>query len=367
MISTDLARHDANRMESSDFAADLSRLPSSRVGAWLNAVLQSSMDAVAIIDDRQCIVLLNRETERLFEYPSKQLLGKPMDVLLSAGSRTRYRRMIESAASGERLHMEGLRASGSRFRFDASVSCISDAAESFRVLAMRECAPSTLAVRRRAVSYQQAYELEKRRVSRELYDELGQRLSVLKLDMDWLEKSLPATGQLSPARIAQMQSLLDSVIIRTKTIASGLRPPLLDDFGLLAAVRWVAQSFQKRTTIQCDVESNVASLSVGDPVDTAVYRVVQESLLNIERHAHARHVRIEMRREGGDIRVLIQDDGIGIPSGSEYKAGCFGLVAMQERIYTLGGTVDIRSREHQGSAIHVSIPVEPLAHKIQTL
>jgi PAS domain S-box-containing protein len=349
--------------QTGNLAGDLAQVPLARASAWLVALLRSAMDAIIIMDSQRRIVLLNNEAERLFGLPAAQLLGQSMDALLAGGSRGRFRRAAGNATSRQRLQLDGIRG-GVRFRFDASLCAASDGIDSFVIASMQECAPLTLAGRRRAMSSQQAYELEKRRVSRELYDELCQRLSVLKLDMDWLEKSLPADAKVSPERISHMQALLDSVILRTKSIASGLRPPLLDDFGLLAAVRWIAHAFEKRTSIQCEVSSNVAAMAAGEAVDSAVYRVVQECLLNIERHAQASHVRITMQREGGRLEVLVRDDGIGMPSGCEYKPGCFGLVAMQERIYTLGGNIDIHSKEQQGSEIHVTIPIEPLAARM---
>jgi PAS domain S-box-containing protein len=361
-----MSAHELEPGGSSSLASELQAPSTGRIQTWLNAVLQSSKDALIIIDGHQHISLLNREAERLFACGAKQLLSKPVDTLFPADARHRCRRRLLGARAGEKLQLEGLRAGSIRFRFNASVSGVSDGGERFQVIAMRESLPGSPALRRRADSCQQAYELEKRRVSRELYDELGQRLSVLKLDMDWLECNLPATAELNPSRIAQMQALLDSVIIRTKAIASGLRPPLLDDLGLLEAVRWLAQSFEKQTGICCEINRAPLAISSGDAVDTAIYRVVQEALLNIQRHAHASHVRIEIRYARDCIEVLIQDNGIGMPRGAEYKAGCFGLVAMQERIYTLGGAMDIRSREGQGSAIHVSIPVEPIAAKLRT-
>jgi signal transduction histidine kinase len=199
-------------------------------------------------------------------------------------------------------------------------------------------------------------EMEKRRVSRQLYDDLGQRLSVLKLDMDWLEKSLPDADKLCPSRVAQMQGLLDNIISRTKTIASSLRPPLLDDFGLLPAINWIAESFQKKTSVACHVEAINVVVPPGDPIESAVFRVVQEGLLNIERHARARNANVTLRQSRQQLEVLIQDDGVGMSRECKDKADCFGLIAMRERIYTLGGSVNIGNARPCGVAIHVTIP-----------
>lgn len=347
--------------------AHMAQLPVTTARAWLSGLLSAAMDGIVISDSRMCILLLNSEAERLFGCASSELVGRQVDMLLAVEARERFRRMAESNASRQRIQVDGLRANANRFRMDLSLCSVLVGEHAYVVTSMRECLPVTVAGRRRALSYQHAHELEKRRFSRELYDELGQRLSVLKLDMDWLEQTLQSpqsVERLGMERISHMQSLLDNAIVRTRAIASDLRPPLLDDFGLLAAVRWITHSFEKRTGVRCRMDSNIGVFAGGDAVDSAVYRVVQESLLNVERHAHASHVHVWIRSDGRTLEVLVQDNGAGMPGGSEYKAGCFGLVAMQERIYTLGGNMDICSKEKQGSAIYVTLPIESPVVKI---
>lgn len=370
-------REPSNFTQSGDFFTEISCFPSDKMGAWLLAIIESTMDGVIVLDATRQLVLFNCEAERIFGYTAKELLGKPLDILVPEQVRTQHRlRMDHFAAantSGKRMMktrmlLEGIRANGEEFPISAAVSRITVNGEIFLVVIFHEInisnnisskhslAPAA-AVRERAVSSQQANEVEKRRFSKELYDELGQRLSVLKLDMDWLENSLPSTGELDPSRIAQMQGLLDNVIIRTKNIASSLRPPLLDDFGLLPAVHWLAENFQKKTAVFCEVESSGVAVTLGDPVESAIFRVVQEALLNIERHAQANIVKITMSHTDKYLEIIIQDDGVGMPVGSENKTGCFGLIAMQERIYTLGGIINISNIEPGGVAIHASVPL----------
>jgi PAS domain S-box-containing protein len=357
----------------------LTEVPSDKISAWLFAIIQSAMDGVIIIDAIRRIVLLNREAERMFGYTAKELLGQPLDMLLASQCGQEHSLSMArlyaansniNGIESSKLELDGVRANGEEFPIKTAVSRVRVRGELFLAVILRESThaehathkPGTtpLHSRRRAVSSQQANEVEKRRVSRELYDDLGQRLSVLKLDMDWLETRVPNTDKLSPTRIAQMQGLLDNIIIRTKSIASSLRPPLLDDFGLLAAVKWVAENFQKRTAIACKVESHGMTVKPGDAIESAIFRVVQEGLLNIERHAQARHVNLILWHTNNRLDVIIEDNGIGMPIGSENKTGCFGLIAMQERIYNLGGSINISNIDPQGVGIHASIPVEIL-------
>jgi PAS domain S-box-containing protein len=361
-----------------NFITSLSRFPAAKVGPSLMSIIHSAMDGVVIVDSMRHIVLVNQKVERMFGYPADHLLEKPLDVLIPSRAGNEQRRHIDRLSamrfSGRRtrLELKGMHADGQSVTFNASISRVTVHGELFLALILHEpesphdeSEPKRRILRhhdlrRWAASTQQATEIEKRRFSRKLYDDIGQRLSVLKLDLDWLENSLPETDDGLPARLAQMQGLLDNVITMTKSMASALRPPLLDDFGLLPAVEWMAENFRKKTSISCTVESIGMNGKVDDPIESAVFRVVQEGLSNIEKHAHARNARIIFKRTDSQLDVMIQDDGIGLAAGSEYKSGCYGLIAMQERIFVLGGTISIENVAPHGLAIHASIPIDPI-------
>lgn len=361
-----------------NFITTLSRFPASKVDESLLAVIHSAMDGVVIVDSTRRIVLVNQKIERMFGYPAKQLLEKPLDVLMPSRfdkeQRKRMERLAANCSTGRRskVELKGMRSNGEQLALFASVTRVSVHGESFLALILRDARsrgssdqgnylPSRpLDLRKWAASSQQANEIEKRRFSKKLYDDIGQRLSVLKLDLDWLENSLPQTDKGLPARLAEMQGLLDNVITMTKSMASALRPPLLDDFGLLAAVEWMAEKFRKKTSISCTIESAGMNGKLHDLVESAVFRVVQEGLLNIEQHSHASNACIKLKLTGGQLDVMILDDGIGMDSGSEIKTGCYGLIAMQERIFVLGGTIAIQNVKPRGLMIRVSIPIDPI-------
>jgi PAS domain S-box-containing protein len=363
----------------SNFITALPHFPSGKVGPSLLSIIQSAMDGVIVVDAAHQIVLVNHKIERMFGYPAKQLLEQPLEVLLPTRAAGEQRRRMERLAAtrfnGRRskVGLKGLHASGDLISVYASVARVSVHGESFLALILHESAaehaavknrarmPKSADLRRWAVSTQQATEVEKRRFSKKLYDDIGQRLSVLKLDLDWLENSLPDNQNGFPERVAQMQGLLDNVISMTKNVASALRPPLLDDFGLLPAVEWIAESFQKKTGIHCEVESNSVGLKLGDPAESAIFRVIQEGLMNIEKHARATTARIILLLTDTQLDVMIQDNGIGMAKDSENKPGCYGLIAMQERIFVLGGTIRIRNAEPAGVVIHASIPIESVS------
>lgn len=356
----------------------LPHFPANTVGQPLLSIIESESSGVVIVDAARRIVLVNDMIERLFGYPADHLLEKPLDILVPPRSgRAAERRkdcLTPVRMRGDRstLELKGMHANGAALALNASISGVAVCGEFYLALVIHDaglkkhddeafqCLSLPAERRRLAVSSQQASEVEKKRFSRKLYDDIGQRLSVLKLDLDWLENSLSDADGCFPARLAEMQGLLDNVISMTKSMASALRPPLLDDFGLLPAVEWMAESFRKKTSIRCKVESKGITVKFDDAVESAIFRVVQESLSNIEQHANARNAKIVFSCSKKRLNVMILDDGVGMTSGCENKAGCYGLIAMQERIFVLGGTISIRNVRPHGVSIHASIPIEPL-------
>lgn len=363
-------------MERNSSLPDISKLPADRIGACLLAVIESALDGVLVVDQTRRIVLSNAEAERIFDHPSGRIVGQTMDDVLRLASADRHAGMDRYFAAREngktfvklKTRLRGVRASGEEFNLDATVSRTVIQGEPLLTVVFHETLRQNgvasvigaYSMSGRALA-QDVSEIEKKRLSKQLYDDLGQRLSVLKLDMDWLESSLPNANKLCPSRVAQMQELLDNIIFCTKAIASNLRPPLLDDFGLLPAIHWVAEMFQKRTSIRCAVKSDSVAIRIGHPIESAVFRVVQEGLLNIERHARATCASVNLKQTDKNFEVLISDDGIGMASECLNKIGCFGLIAMQERIYTLGGTMSIGNIQPSGVTIHASIPLSTLS------
>ncbi len=363
----------------SHYITNLSRFPANKVGPSLLSIIESAMDGVIIVDAARQIVLVNQKVERMFGYPARHLLDKSIDILLPPRLYTEQGRRIDRFAAARmhgrriRLGLKGVHSNGDQLSLNISLSRIAVHGEPFLALIVHSLTAerSTVETRRRtirpselrkwAASSQLASEVEKRRFSKKLYDDIGQRLSVLKLDLDWLENCLPATNAGVPARVAQMQGLLDNVITMTKSMASALRPPLLDDFGLLPAVEWMVENFQKRTAISCRVENNGLSINLGDAIDSAIFRVIQEALANIENHSSASNARIAFSQADNQLDVMIQDDGIGMVGGSESKPGCYGLITMQERIFVLGGTISIGNIKPHGVLIHASVPIESVA------
>ncbi len=201
-----------------------------------------------------------------------------------------------------------------------------------------------------------AREGERRRVARELHDELGQRLSVLKLDLAALRGR--AAADADDSTLEQLARGVDDALAATRRIAADLRPAMLDDLGLSAALEWLADGWGRRTGVTITIE--------GDPVDDrlseagaiTVYRIVQEALTNVARHAQAQHAQIELRRSGEDLVVAVEDDGRGLAPGDTDKHGSSGLAGIRERARILGGVASIANRPGNGTRLEVRLPLE---------
>jgi signal transduction histidine kinase len=150
--------------------------------------------------------------------------------------------------------------------------------------------------------------------------------------------------------------MLDSAVASTRRIAADLRPLVLDDLGLMPAIDWLVQNFIQRTGISCQLDAD-EELELGEPHATAVFRIVQESIVNIAKHARAKHVSVAIVPVDGGLRLKVQDDGVGFDAGAARKLQSMGLAGLRERAHLLKGSVVVHSKPGQGTTIDAFIPV----------
>lgn len=331
-----------------------------------SAVLDSATDGILSVDEQHRIVVFNRAAERIFGWNSDETLGQPLRVLLPARlceTHAAFLATIDETAptqapSREGLVIQGLRKSGEEFPMELSSSRIDtpkgrihtvmvrDASERMRV----EAEVARLA--RQAVG---AREQEKARIARELHDELAQMLSLLKLEARSLAGRLGTDAQ-TQAKIAEIVSMLDEGIAATRRIAADLRPMILDDLGLHAALRWLGENFTRRTGVACEVQAGDVH-DVEEPYATAIFRIVQEALQNIAKHAGASHASVHLSRYQGALAVSIQDDGQGFDSDRLRKHDGLGLVGMRERTQLLHGALHVETFPGRGTHVRATLHV----------
>jgi signal transduction histidine kinase len=200
---------------------------------------------------------------------------------------------------------------------------------------------------------------ERKRIARELHDDLGQSLMALKMDLTCMLNGAPAELRKEQLTVALAQ--IDATVGAMRLIINELRPVVLD-LGLDAAVEWEANKYTRRTGIACAVSTIPVDPSViSDETSTALYRIVQESLTNIMRHAKATRVTIDLRREADWLFLTITDNGVGMHPDSRRKTQSFGLLGISERIYTLGGAFDVASSAETGTTLSIAVPCAPPA------
>ena len=198
-------------------------------------------------------------------------------------------------------------------------------------------------------------EEERTRVAREIHDELGQVLTAVKIDVASLVRDLP-TDQKQEKKVETVLSLVDHGIQSVRRIATELRPRILDDLGLVAAIEWAAEDFQTRTGTIGRVDLPEGQIAIDPERATAIFRIFQETLTNIARHANATEVDIRLSKDGGDIVLEVRDNGRGI-SDEQLSAGeSFGILGMRERALLAGGDLIISGATGKGTLVRLRIP-----------
>jgi PAS domain S-box-containing protein len=343
----------------------------------LSIIIHNSMDAIITIDTSETILIFNSAAEVMFGYLAQDVLKMPLSKLIPQSHRAGHQAHVQAFSHsgdtarkmGSKLELTGLRANGEEFPLDASISrAVSDGKVYMTVIlrdltkqvkAQNELDRARTELRELSIASQTAREEEKSRISRELHDELGQNLTALKMDLSWLETHTANDVVARVARIRAMQGVLDSTVVATRRIAADLRPMMLDDLGLKAALEWSTQDFSRRTSIPCVLVIDGDLLDLDTNLQSALYRTVQECLTNITRHSQATQVEIKTQVGQTTVQLQVHDNGIGIDDRARSKRGSFGLIGIRERIYILGGKVAIESQLGLGTQVTIDLPLTP--------
>ena len=205
---------------------------------------------------------------------------------------------------------------------------------------------------------QQLKEYERVRIAREIHDDIGGNLTAIKIDLLWLRNRLPHDGKPLAEKIGAVERLVDHTMETTRRISRDLRPGILD-LGLVAAIEWQAQEFQERMGIPCVVSCDEEDISAPAEMSVALFRIFQETLTNITKHARASRVTVDLHVDDRFVVLDVSDDGIGIDRENLAKRGSFGIRGMLERARSLGGSVDLACTPGSGTRIEVRMPIAP--------
>jgi signal transduction histidine kinase len=288
--------------------------------------LLNLVDHIAAVDDQQLgagedsIAAVQRELHRQLTETSLLLIGIGLIVgVFSVGQTTRLERVAENQ--------------------------------------YRQVVQARSELRRLNARLVAAEEEERRKISRELHDQVGQHLSAVLIELGNVESALPRKDLEAQRRISSARRLAEASIAKVRDLALLLRPSMLDDLGLVAALRWNAREISRRTGVHVDIASDGASEELPSEFRTCIYRVVQEAMNNAVRHAAPTQIRVEIRQRPEEIHVAIQDDGSGFDPRQDQG---LGLLGMKERIQGLGGILQIDSEPRGGTIVSVLLPLEQL-------
>jgi PAS domain S-box-containing protein len=349
----------------------------SRSEARLHGILDSAMDAIITVDGSQRVVLFNNAAESMFGWPRTEALGAPLTTFIPERYRHSHaghvERFGETGTTSRRMGgslriVTGLRRNGEEFPIDASISKIDESGTHFYTVILRDVTARVRAIEELRRSKDELQEVgaaahlmreqEKSRIARELHDELGQLLTMLQMDVAWCKEKRPAGNDAFAAKLDRMEALLQSTIAATRRIAADLRPLMLDDLGLIPSIEWLVENFAQRTGIACELTVEDRDLQLSQAHATAIFRIVQESLTNVAKHAQASHADIAIESEPHVLVVRIVDDGVGFSTQAQRKPASFGLFGLRERASQIGGEVSIVSARGKGTFVEVRLPLE---------
>jgi len=203
---------------------------------------------------------------------------------------------------------------------------------------------------------QSVREEERARIAREIHDDLGQALTGLKMDSAWVMKNLRPDQTALQDKLRAMGQLIDDTVRSVRRLSTELRPRILDDFGLVAALEWQGQEFETKTGIQCRFRSSLRETDLDPDRSVAIFRIFQEALTNVARHSGATKVKSTLSKAKKGLRLILRDNGRGISQEEISRTKSLGLVGMRERAILFGGELTIQGKPGKGTTVTLKIP-----------
>ncbi|MCC2643058.1 MAG: putative Histidine kinase [Nitrospira sp.] len=343
----------------------------------LTALVRASPVGIMILDADGLCRLWNPAAEQIFGWREDEVLGRPLPTVApeqSAEHRGLRERVMKDEAFTD-LEIVRYKKDGTPVYISLSTTPLRDPGGAICGLlglmvdmSQRKQAELQLGLSRdqlRALTTRlhSAREEEGARIAREVHDELGQAMTGLKLDLSWVARrlSLPETAENRARMLERIQGTMQQVDVTIQTvraIATALRPGVLDELGLAAALDWQSRDFEKRTGIRCDCSMPSAPIPLGPDQATAIFRIYQEILTNVVRHAEASHIRIQLSISSGWLLLHVSDNGRGISEFTSADSTSLGLLGMRERAAQWGGDISIQGTDGKGTTVTVRMPLK---------
>lgn len=339
---------------------------------WHKTILRMAMDGFLRADSQGRLLEVNTAYCQMSGYSEEELLAMSISDLESdkmpANTASHMQAMITQG--GHRFESLHRRKDGSFFAVEVSMQYKptegGEVVAFLRNITERKEAEAALRrsseeLRALAVHLQNVREEERAALARELHDTLGQNLTGLHIDLLWLDQrmqsDMPRDVEAWRDKVAAMEPLVDRLIEAAQSISSSLRLGMLDDLGLVAAIEWQAREFETRTGLPCSVSLPKNDIELDPKIALAFFRILQEALTNVVRHAQATRVEVRLHTFGNGWELVIQDNGRGFEPESISGPKALGVLGMRERVAAFGGTLDLLSKPRKGSTVRIRMPV----------
>jgi PAS domain S-box-containing protein len=336
------------------------------------ALFEHGNNAITLFDIDGYLISANRKAADLLGYEVDEMKGMSYQQLVHSQEVMHARSKLHLALKSKpipKYERRCLRKDGTEFIGEFIVSPVHDEKGNllfiqsiFRDITEqkrieKEIKDSRERLRIYAAHLQSAREQERTHIAREIHDELGQFLTALKMDITWMEKRLNADGSELKSKLKDMNDITNHTIQAIKKISTELRPGLIDDLGFTAALEWQAEEFEKRTGIETTFSHPREEIFPDTEQSIALFRIIQEALTNIARHAKATSVAIRMGQSNSHLHVQIQDNGIGVQQKEIDSFKSLGLIGIRERAQLLGGQARIKGKKNEGTNIDILVPL----------
>ncbi len=314
----------------------------------------------------------SKRTLEIFGYPPHSEQPEPQDLIerVHPGDRSLVARKLEEAMTGKRVHAECRMLHGDgevRWVEISGRGIFDNTGEAIRYLGVvyditeRKLAEDKLhrsedQLHALTGRLQTAIESERLRIAQELHDQLGQALTCIKMDLDWIVRKHGTGGEVWVSMVQDAMRVVDGNIAFVRRIATELRPQLLDSMGLRAAIEWEIEQLQRRSGVRCVVRLTEHPLDLSNEKKIAIFRIFQEAMTNIARHASAKNICVDLELDDNDVVLRIEDDGIGFSSDLIEQMQSLGLLGMYERALVMGAHLEVNGKPNQGTAVILRVP-----------
>lgn len=320
----------------------------------LRILVEGTPDGLLILAPNGCIQFANPAAVHLFGRALTELEGAPFGI------------PVGTEETGE---IEIVRPGGDRRLAEMRVAEVPRAGHLLRVVTLRDMTErrqierdvrmSRARLRNLAERLHSVREEERTAIAREIHDQLGQAMTAVKMDLVWLLEKVPFPPGPVRERASAMQSLVDSILEMVRRLSAQLRPAILDDLGLEAAIEWQVEEFAKRTECDSRLELHASGLEPDRRRDIVAFRILQESLTNIARHAEATRIEVTLTVDGSRLLMMVKDNGRGITEEQVSDTRSLGVIGMRERAGSLGGRVHLTPAQGGGTLVTLNLPLSP--------